>query len=160
RRTANASSQSPGRSSQGGQYQRETSAPRATARVLAGCCWSGNSKDLERELQESQPAVQRALALDDRDPECHYARSILFLMARQHERALVAAQQAIDLNHNFAFGHFALGETRIFQGHFSQGLDPILRCLRLSPPWASSGESRRVTFWLARWITSSQSIQS
>jgi len=54
-------------------------------------------------------------------------------MARQHERALAAAQQAIDLNPNFAFGHFALGETRIFQGHFSQGLDPILRCLRLSP---------------------------
>jgi adenylate cyclase len=103
------------------------------ARVLAARCWSGSSSDLERELQESRAAVQRALALDDCDPECHYALSILSLMAKQHERALAAAERAVDLNSNFAFGHFALGETRIFQGRFSEGLDPILRCLRLSP---------------------------
>jgi adenylate cyclase len=103
------------------------------ARVLAARCWSGNSSDIERELQESQTAAERALALDDCDAECHYALSILHLMAQQHERAIAAAQQAIHLNPNFAFGYFALGETRIFMGNFTEGLDPIVRCLRLSP---------------------------
>jgi adenylate cyclase len=103
------------------------------ARVLAARCWSGNSSDIERELQESQTSAERALALDDCDAECHYALSILCLMAKEHERALAAAQQAINLNPNFAFGYFALGETRIFMGRFAEGLDPIVRCLRLSP---------------------------
>jgi adenylate cyclase len=109
------------------------------ARVLAGRCWFGNSNDIERDLQESQNAAERALVLDDRDADCYYALSILDLMARRHERALVAAQHAIDLNPNFPFGYFALGETRIFMGHFVEGLDPIVRCLRLTPrdPFAS-----------------------
>jgi adenylate cyclase len=54
-------------------------------------------------------------------------------MAQRHERALAAAQQAINLNPNFAFGYFALGETCIFMGRCTEGLDPIVRCLRLSP---------------------------
>ena len=103
------------------------------ARVLAARCWSGNSNDIESDLQASQTAAERAVALDDLDPESHYAMSILDLMARRHERALAAAQQAIDLNRNFAFGYFALGETQIFMGDFAEGLDPIVRCLRLSP---------------------------
>ena len=109
------------------------------ARVLSVRCWAGYSDDIERDLEASQTAVERALALDDRDPASHYALSILSVMTRRHERALTAAQRAIDLNPNFALGYFALGETRIFMGHFSETIDPMMRCLRLTPrdPFAS-----------------------
>jgi adenylate cyclase len=68
------------------------------ARVHAAGCWSGNSSDIERELQESQTAAECALALDDCDAECHYTLSILCLMTQRHDKALAAAQRAIDLN--------------------------------------------------------------
>ena len=109
------------------------------SRVLSVRCWAGYSDDFERDLQASQAAAVRALTLDDRDPASHYALSILSVMTRRHERALFAAQRAIDLNPNFALGYFALGETRMFMGLFSETIDPMMRCLRLTPrdPFAS-----------------------
>jgi tetratricopeptide (TPR) repeat protein len=103
------------------------------ARLLAGRCWSGNSTDVERELRESEQLAERALVLDDRDPECYFAVSILALMGRQHKRALSTAQRAIDLNQNFPLGFFALGETRVFMGQFAEALEPLARCIELSP---------------------------
>lgn len=55
------------------------------------------------------------------------------LGAHRHKAALAEAQRAIDINPNFAFGHFALGWVRLFMGHFEQALDPLFRALRLSP---------------------------
>jgi len=111
----------------------------ALSRVLSVRCWAGYSDDFELDLQASQAAAERALALDERDPGGHYALSILSVMTRRHARALAAAQRAIDLNPNFALGYFALGETRIFMGLFSETIDPMMRCLRLTPrdPFAS-----------------------
>jgi TolB-like protein len=103
------------------------------ARLLAGRCWSGASKDIDHELQESEALTERALILDNRDPECYFVLSILALMGRRFERARAAAQEAIDLNQNFPLGYFALGEIRIFIGQFAEALDPIAHCLRLSP---------------------------
>ncbi|HJU18522.1 MAG TPA: winged helix-turn-helix domain-containing protein [Stellaceae bacterium] len=103
------------------------------ARLLFARCWHGSSSDTDRDLAESQWLAERALSLDDRDPECYYNLSVLALMRRRHQRALRTAKRAIDLNENFAHAHFALGETRIFMGDFAEGLEPIARCIRLSP---------------------------
>jgi adenylate cyclase len=107
--------------------------------VLSVRCWAGYSDDIDHDLQASEESVERALALDDRDPAGHYALAILSVMIRRHERALAAAQRAVDLNPNFALGYFAIGEARVFMGHFAETLDPMTRCLRLTPrdPFAS-----------------------
>jgi adenylate cyclase len=108
------------------------------ARTLSTRCWAGYSDDIKRDLQAGAAAAARAVELDDRDPASHYALAIHRLLARQHELALAAAQRSIELNPNFALGYFVLGEVHIFMGHFTEMLDPMLRCLRLSPrdPWA------------------------
>src|SRR5690348_1169734 len=103
------------------------------ARLLFGRCWAGASKDVSRDLEESRSLVERALAIDGQDAEPYHGLAILELLAHRHERALRAAQRAIELNENFHPGFFALGETRIFIGDFSEGLEPIGHCLRLSP---------------------------
>ena len=103
------------------------------ARLLFARCWHGNSSDPDSDLAESQQLSKRALSLDDHDPECYYNVSVLALMGHRHQRALRTAQRSIDLNENFAHGYFAFGETRIFMGDFAEGLEPIGRCLRLSP---------------------------
>ena len=103
------------------------------ARLLFARCWHGSSSDIARDLFESQHLAERARALDDHDPECYYNLSVLALMGHRHQLALRTAKRAIDLNENFAHGYFVLGETRIFMGDFAEGLEPIARCLRLSP---------------------------
>ena len=103
------------------------------ARVLAARCWYGNSDDIERDLSAARVAAERAVTLDERDAAAHYAVSIIELMLHTHERALRAARRAIDVNPNYAQGYFALGETRLFMGQFTEALDPLMHCLRLSP---------------------------
>ena len=103
------------------------------ARVLAARCWYGNSDDIERDLSAARVAAERAVSLDERDAAAHYAVSIIELMLHTHERALRAARRAIDVNLNYAQGYFALGETRLFMGQFTEALDPLMHCLRLSP---------------------------
>jgi TolB-like protein/DNA-binding SARP family transcriptional activator len=103
------------------------------SRVLYSRCWAGFSEDIDCDLEASQAAVDRALALNSRDPAGQYALSILSLMMRRHDRALAAAEQAVGLNRNFSLGHFALGENHVFLGNFTEALDPLTRCLRLSP---------------------------
>jgi adenylate cyclase len=73
------------------------------------------------------------VALDCRDAAAHCALAFAYLLTRQHERAVAAAQLAIELNPNLALGYFALGETYTFMGKFAQMIDPLMRCLRLSP---------------------------
>lgn len=91
------------------------------------------SKDINRDLEQSRSLIERALAFDAQDAEPYHGLAILELLAHQHERALRAAQRAIELNENFHPGFFALGETRIFMGDFAEGLEPVAHCLRLSP---------------------------
>lgn len=55
------------------------------------------------------------------------------VMAGRHRKALAEAQQAVDHSPNFPLGYFSLGWTRIGIGHFAEALDPLQRCLRLSP---------------------------
>lgn len=105
----------------------------ALARCLQSKCFFGYSEDIARDQTELLAAGRRAVALDDRDPYCHYAYFFGLLAARDFDGALAEAQRAIDLSPNFAFGHLALGWARIFLGHFDQALDPLLRALRLTP---------------------------
>jgi TolB-like protein/class 3 adenylate cyclase/Flp pilus assembly protein TadD len=105
----------------------------ALARVLFGRCVLGGSADIDADRAEICALATQAVALDERDPYCHYALFACHLLAGRHQAALAAAQRAIDLNPNFALGHLALGWVRIYIGHFDEALEPLLRAIRLSP---------------------------
>jgi TolB-like protein/Flp pilus assembly protein TadD len=105
----------------------------ALARTLNSRLWAGWSSDVADEASEAYAAAARSVAIDDRDPYCHYALCWTSLLRRMHAQALAEAQRSIDLNPNFALGFFALGLVRIYIGHFREAVDPLLRCLRLNP---------------------------
>ena len=112
----------------------------ALARTLNSRIWHGWSSDIANDTSEAHAAATRSVAIDDRDPYCHYALCWTSLVMRMHAQALEEAQRSIDLNPNFALGFFALGMVRIYIGHFRESLDALLRCLRLNPndPQASA----------------------
>jgi len=106
------------------------------ARMLCGRVWWGWSVNLERDVAIAYEAGRRAVALDDRDPSCHYALFLVSLITGRLAAAMEEAQRAIDLNPNFALGHFALGWTRVFTGSFAEAVDAILVSLRLNPTYS------------------------
>jgi TolB-like protein len=105
----------------------------ALARTLNSRLWHGWTSDLASDASEAHAAATRSVAIDDRDPYCHYALCWTSLVKRMHAQALGEAQRSIDLNPNFALGFFVLGQVRIYIGHFREALDALLRFLRLSP---------------------------
>jgi TolB-like protein/class 3 adenylate cyclase len=107
--------------------------PMALARVLLGRCLFGWSADVDADRVELLALAESAVALDERDPYCHYAMFAGLMLNLRPGAALAAAQRAIDLNPNFALGFVALGWGRISLGHFDQALEPLLRASRLSP---------------------------
>src|SRR5262245_54133614 len=105
----------------------------ALARTLNSRTWEGWSGDLANDTSEAHAAAARSVAIDDRDPYCHYAYCWTSLVMRMHAQALAEAQRSIDLNPNFALGFFALGLVRVYIGNFREAVDAMLRCLRLNP---------------------------
>jgi adenylate cyclase len=105
----------------------------ALARTLNGRVWDGWSGDLANDASEAHAAAARSVAIDDRDPYCHYAYCWTSLVMRMHPQALAEAQRSIDLTPNFALGFLALGLVRVYIGNFSEALGALLRCLRLNP---------------------------
>jgi len=103
------------------------------ARLLFGRAHWGWTVQPERDMAEAYESARRAVALDDRDPYCHYILSLSSLPVGQQRQGLAEAQRAIDLSPNFALGYFALGMARVCMGHFAEAIDPLLRCQRLSP---------------------------
>ncbi|UVO33046.1 tetratricopeptide repeat protein [Bradyrhizobium arachidis] len=103
------------------------------ARTLVGRIMYGWSSDLTNDASEAHTAAARSVAIDDRDPYCHYALCWTSLVMRMHAQALSEAQRSIDLNPNFALGFFVLGVVRIHIGHFREALDALRRFLRLNP---------------------------
>jgi TolB-like protein len=105
----------------------------ALARALLGRCLLGWSQNVEADRQRTVALAERAVALDDRDPYCHYAAFGASILSGRLPAAIAAAQRAIDLNPNFALGHYALGWSRIYAGRFEDALEPVFRAIRLSP---------------------------
>jgi adenylate cyclase len=105
----------------------------ALARTLVTRIVFGWSEDILRDAAAVTHAGARAVALDDRDPYCHYAHFFGQMLSGRLESALAEAQRSIDLSPNFALGHFALGWTRICLGHLQEASAPLLRAVRLSP---------------------------
>ena len=49
--------------------------------------------------------AERAVRLDEEEPQAHFVVAVALLWLREHERALAEAQRCIALAPNFAEGH-------------------------------------------------------
>ncbi len=103
------------------------------ARVRNTRIWNGWSDDAEADRAGTLEAARRAVELDDKDPYAYYMLAWATLNVHGHERALAAAQKALDLNANFALAYFILGIVRVFFGRFDAAVEPLQRGIRLSP---------------------------
>ena len=102
-------------------------------RCLDGRIFFGWSDDSAADDVEEAEALRQGLRLAEADPYACYAQAIYTNRTGQPERAIEAAQRAIDLSPSFALGHFLLGTSRIFAGRSAQAIEPLERGLRLSP---------------------------
>jgi len=103
------------------------------ARVNAGIVAYGWSATPEADLREGVASAIRAIHADEKDPYAHYGLAIVSIYTGSVDRAIRAAQRAVELAPGFALGHLVLGMARLYSGDAPGAVAPLDRGLQLNP---------------------------
>jgi len=85
----------------------------------------------EQSLRKAQELAQRAVELDDDEPEAHVALGLI--MMRQHHLAIAEARRALALDPNHAWAHSLLGQALHYSGRSQDAVEPLQAAIRLDP---------------------------
>ena len=87
----------------------------------------------DESLRRAHELAQRAVAVDDDDPEAHWVLGLTYLSLRQHDRAIAEARRALALDPNFARAHILLGQVLQYAGRSRDAIEPLTAAMRLDP---------------------------
>jgi adenylate cyclase len=109
-----------------------------TAWVLVG--WThwidvrfGFSDSREDSLRAADEAVERALAVDDTEPDAYGLLGNIHLIKGEHDKAIAMGEKALALNPNDADNAAQLAMVMFFSGRPEEALELIRRAMRLDP---------------------------
>ena len=100
--------------------------------------WMGFGKSPEECVRQGIEAAQKAISIDDALPYAHQVLGGLYLLKRDHEKAISEGKTAIILNPNSAEGYLWLGMTLTFAGNPEEAIPNHKMAIRLDPFAGSS----------------------
>jgi len=103
----------------------------------------GSVEDFAPFVRQAREAALQAVVLDSENPQTQYVLAQTSLWAGDVRAATAHASRAIELNGNFALGHFYLGITLSLDGRHEEALEAIETGWHLSP------RDSRASTWLA-----------
>jgi len=87
----------------------------------------------EISFAQASKNIEKALELDNEDWTAYLVLSYLYLLRKEHDEAIVAAERAIALNPNAADAYSQLGNVFIRSGKAEEGINLTEKALRLNP---------------------------
>jgi adenylate cyclase len=103
----------------------------------------GSVEDFAPFVRQARESALQAVALDSENPQAQYVLAQTSLWAGDARTAIAHASRAVELNGNFALGHFYLGIALSLDGRHDEALEAIETGWRLSP------RDPRASTWLA-----------
>ena len=94
--------------------------------------WRSNSEEL---LHQSHDLAEKAIKLNQTDPDGHNALACAHLWMREHDKALAEYKRTIALEPNNARAHVEIGWVLHYAGRSAEALEPIKRGMRLDPQY-------------------------
>ena len=95
--------------------------------------WFKFSESPKESMKRAAEAVQKALALDDSDPGTHVGLCMLYVMQRQHDKAIAAGERAVALSPSGASAHNSLGSALKNASRPNEAIPFIKRAISLNP---------------------------
>jgi TolB-like protein/Tfp pilus assembly protein PilF len=108
--------------------------------IAAYLSWTENS---ERNYEDAFELGERAVALDARYPNAHFALALICMWTGRTERSAAEFEEAIKLNPSFAAAHAVRGVVFTFLGKPGVGVESIEKGIQLSP------RDPRLFIWLS-----------
>jgi adenylate cyclase len=112
------------------QYPQATAALSIALTAAAYLSWADNP---ERNYEEAFELAQRAVGLDARFPNAHFALALICMWTGRSDRAAAEFEEAIKLNPSFAAAHAILGAVINFRGQSEEAIASVEKGIRLSP---------------------------
>ncbi len=103
----------------------------ATCKVMAA--WWGWSKSPIEDLREGHELAQKSIRINDGVSFAHYALGAVYLVMRQHDKAIAEGQKAVELSPNGADAHMWLSMFLNFADRPKEALAHINKAIRLNP---------------------------
>ena len=94
--------------------------------------WRDESEEL---LHQSRDLAEKAVALNQTDPDAHNALACTHLWLRQHDKAIAEYRHTIALDPNNARAYVEIGWVLHYAGRSAEALEPITRGMRLDPQY-------------------------
>jgi adenylate cyclase len=113
-----------------GQYPQATAALSIALSAAAQLGWADNA---EAHFEQAHDLAQRAVTLDPRYPNAHFALGLVCMWTRRSGRAIAAFGEAIKLNPSFAAAHVLLGQMCLYAGRPEETIAQAEQGIRLSP---------------------------
>ncbi|MBI3757948.1 MAG: tetratricopeptide repeat protein [Deltaproteobacteria bacterium] len=96
--------------------------------------WGFNwSQDSQKNLEQALERAQRAIALNDSQPDAHQLLGSVYLGKQQPEQALAEAERAITLDPNYADSYQMLAHVLNHVGRSEEAIGVAEKALRLDP---------------------------
>jgi adenylate cyclase len=95
--------------------------------------WFDFSESPKESMRLAVEAAQKALALDPSDPRTHLGWVNLYIMQREHDKAIASAEQAVALNPGGARPIFMLGIAMYHSCRFDEAVTLYEQAIRLNP---------------------------
>ena len=87
----------------------------------------------ERSLQTGLENAERAVQMDEAEPQGHYALAVALFFHRETDRALAEARRSVALAPNFAQGHHTIARMLTFSGDAAGAINTIDAYMQLDP---------------------------
>jgi adenylate cyclase len=87
----------------------------------------------DRSLRAGLEIAERAVQMDDAEPQAHEALAVALFFHGEHDRALAEARRSVDLAPNFAQSYLTIARILIFSGDAVGAIDTIDAYMRLDP---------------------------
>jgi tetratricopeptide (TPR) repeat protein len=112
------------------QYPQATAALSVALSAAASLGWADNTDAL---FEEAYDLAQRAVTLDPRYPNAHFALGLVCMWTRRSERGVAAFEEAIKFNPSFTAAHVLLGQMYLYAGRREDAIERAEKGIRLSP---------------------------
>jgi adenylate cyclase len=147
-------------------------AARLDPNYASAWAWIGLSYCMDAEMRWSdspfeswriaQEAGQKALSIDDQNPQVFNMQGTIYLGQKEYDKAIAKIKEAIALEPNFDRAYYILGRTMFCLGRFEESIELIKKAMRFCPnyPMLYLNSLGRAYAWSARYNEEARAYMS